>query len=153
MPNKLIHCMKKVVFTSVLFVVFSITNIFSQEKDHPKFSLGFTDLIQADNWIDDFVVDIRLLKNLDNGFAVGGKAAVGFEEIFEAGVSMRKTLVSTLYVYGDGGYSFSNMDGAFLEAGLGTYFLKSKALGIHLGYKNYFGPNKPFMSAGFSANF
>lgn len=142
----------KHLFFFILFVAF--TNIIiAQENDHPKISLGFTDLIHSDNWFDDFVVDVRILKNLNNGFAVGGKAAAGFEEIFEAGVSMRKTLVSGLYLYGDGGYSFSNMDGGFFEVGLGTYFLESKVLGIHLGYKNYLGPNQSILSAGFSVNF
>jgi len=129
--------------------------LYAQEEEttHPKISLGFTDLIQSETLFDDMVVDLRLLKNLDNGFAVGGKVAAGFEEIFEAGVSLRKNLVSTLYIYGDGGYSFWSMDGAFTEVGLGTYFLKTRVLGIHLGYKHYFGPGKAFMSAGFSANF
>lgn len=46
----------------ILCLVSSVTVLNAQENDHPKISLGFTDLIQSDNWLDDMVVDVRFLK-------------------------------------------------------------------------------------------
>jgi hypothetical protein len=96
--------MQKSIFTIILFAVFIITDVYGQEKDHPIISIGFTELLQTENLLDDYAVDLRLFKNLDHGFAVGGKIASDFDEMFEAGASVRKTLWKTLYAYGDGGY-------------------------------------------------
>lgn len=136
----------------LLLLLVCVTVISAKEKEHPTISFGGTELLQTENWIDDFVMDVRLFKSLNNGFAVGGKVALDFIDIVEAGVSFRKTIKSTLHAYGDGGYSFNHMDGGFGEIGIGTYFLRDNLLAISLGVKHYFGPGKTYMAIGFSIN-
>lgn len=136
-----------------LLILLATKVISAQEKDHPIISLGGTELLQTEELFDDYVIDLRIFKNLNYGFAIGGKVASDFYEISEAGVSARKMLVKKLYAYGDGGYSFSKHEGGFGEVGIGAYFLKTNFLAIHLGYKYYGGTSKSYMAAGFTMNF
>ena len=124
----------------------------TQEKEHPTFSLAFTDEIRADQWFDDYSLDIRVFKNMNNGFAIGGKVGTDLHEKVDFGLALRKSVVKTLFLYGDGGYCLWDKDGLFGEGGVATYFWKNQ-LGIHLGAKHYFGPGITAMSCGFMVNF
>jgi len=124
----------------------------SQEKEHPTVSLGFTEEIRGDAWFDDYSMDVRAFKNLENGFAIGGKVGTDLHEKVDFGLALRKSVVKTLFLYGDGGYCLWDKDGLFGEGGVATYFWKNQ-LGIHLGAKHYFGPGTTAMSCGFMVNF
>ncbi|TAJ14333.1 hypothetical protein DMA11_05620 [Marinilabiliaceae bacterium JC017] len=145
--------MNRNVFLLIISLVMFLNIAKSQEKNHSTFSLGFTEEIRTDNWIDDYSLDLRVFKNLDNGFAIGGKVGTDFIDKVDFGLALRKTIVKTLFVYGDGGYTLWDEDGFFGEAGIGTYFLKDNRLGITLGAKHYFEPALTSMAVGFIINF
>ena len=125
----------------------------SQEKEHPTVSLGFTEEIRGDAWFDDYSMDVRAFKNLENGFAIGGKIGTDFVEKVDFGLALRKSVVQTLFFYGDTGYAVWDEDGFFGEAGLGAYFLRHNQLGFTGGVKHYFKPNITSFAVGFIVNF
>ncbi|TLX72004.1 hypothetical protein E9993_19550 [Labilibacter sediminis] len=143
--------MKKILLLSSLMVIVQLS--FAQEKEHPTFSLGFTEEIRGDAWFDDYSMDLRAFKNLENGFAIGGKFGTDFYEKVDFGLALRKNIVETLFFYGDGGYALWDEDGFFGEAGLGAYFLKDNRLGFTGGVKHYFKPNITSFAVGFIVNF
>ena len=144
--------MKKIFLLTGLVIVTQL--VFSQEpKEHPTFSLGFTEEIRGDVLFDDYSVDLRAFKNLENGLAVGGKFGTDFYEKVDFGLALRKNVVKTLFFYGDAGYALWDEDGFFGEAGLGAYFLKDNLLGFTGGVKHYFKPNITSFAVGFIINF
>lgn len=125
----------------------------SRPEGHPVLSIGGTEVIMTDRWVDTFLVEMRVFKNLNQGLAVGAKVGSDFHDESEFGIALRKTLVDTLYTYGDLGYSEMDADeGEFAEVGLGTYFWKNNILGINGGFKHYFSPSETAFTVGFTMN-
>lgn len=126
----------------------------SRPEGHPVVSIGFTEVIMTDRWVDSALMEVRGFKNLDDGLAVGAKVATNFHDESEIGFSVRKTLVDTLHAYGDAGYSsIDESDGAFAEVGVGAYFWKDNILGINGGFKHYFDSSDTAFTVGFTINF
>lgn len=121
-------------------------------EGHPFLSIGGTEVITTDRWVDTFLIELRAFLNLDQGLALGPKVGSDFYNETEVGLALRKTLVDTFHAYGDLGYSFEDREGMFGEIGLGSYFWKNNVLSIHLGLKHYFGPSDTAITVGFALN-
>lgn len=122
-------------------------------EEHPRLSINGTEVLQTENWIDTFLVELRVMKNLENGTAVGLKLGSDFSDEIETSLGIKKMIQTNFYAYGDFGYAFDAKEGVIGELGLGTYFLEHQRLGLHFGFKYYFGPDLASVPIGFSINF